>query len=227
MTEMTKGRIVVLMALLVVALSWMWAGGGYAAEEYPFVAMHRVGMIPLVPVESARGDGMVPGILGNRYFRSGALPAGVGEKVAGLVTRELRSLRRCDVVSLEGRVREVGQEALNLLAEDPLSQAVLIGKHAGVYGVVVGGVYRFEERQGSALGVQRPASVAFDLYLIRVEDKKVLWAGVVDRTQRALSENLLEAGAFFKGGGGWVTAETLAAMGLESVLDTFPYLRLE
>jgi len=227
MTEMAKRRIGVLTVVVMTAVSWTWVVGSQAAEDTAFVAMHRVGVIPFLAVESAGGDGMVRGILGDRYFRSSALPPGVGDKVTELVTRKLRNLRRCDVVSLESRARQMDQESRNLLEEDPITQAVLMGRYAGVYGVVIGGVYRFEEREGSALGVQRPASVAFDLYLVRVEDKKVLWSGVVDRTQRALSENLLEAGAFFKGGGGWVTAEALATMGLESAIDTFPYLRLE
>jgi len=216
------------LVFLLVAVSWGWGvSSGGADAPSSFVAMQRVGVIPFFPIESTGGDGMVPGILGNRYFRSGGLSLGAADKVTGLVIRELRSLRRCDVISLESRVRKMNQEALNLLAEDPVTQAVLVGRHAGLYGVVIGGVYRFEEREGSALGVQRPASVAFDLYLIRAEDGKVLWSGVVDRTQRPLSENLLEARAFFKGGGGWVTAETLAIIGLESVIDTFPCLRLE
>ena len=72
--------------------------------------------------------------------------------------------------------------------------------------------------------MEKPASVAFDAHLIRVEDKSVLWSGRVDETQRSLSEDLLKTSTFLKGGGRWVTVRKLTAIGVESVLRTFPSL---
>ena len=45
-----------------------------------------------------------------------------------------------------------------------------------------------------------------------------MWKGKYDETQKSLSENLLDASKFFKGGGKWVTAENLAEMGLTEML---------
>jgi hypothetical protein len=90
--------------------------------------------------------------------------------------------------------------------------------------VVIGGVYRFEQRQGSALGVQSPASAAFDAHLIQVADKKVLWSGRFDETQHSLSENALKIATFVKGGYQWVTVERWVELGAESILRNFPTL---
>ena len=108
--------------------------------------------------------------------------------------------------------------------QDPIVVAQQIGAELGLYAVVIGGVYRFEQREGSALGVQSPASAAFDAHLVRVSDKKVLWSGRFDETQHSLSENALKIGSFLRGGAQWVTVERWAEIGAESVLRSFPTL---
>lgn len=88
--------------------------------------------------------------------------------------------------------------------------------------VLTGHVYCFRERVGYPLSVEKPASVAFGIYLVRTSDGSILWRGIFDRTQQSLFENLLQASSFFKGGGKWVTAEELAEIGIDELLKTFP-----
>ena len=88
--------------------------------------------------------------------------------------------------------------------------------------VLTGHVYCFRERVGYPLSVEKPASVAFGIYLVRTSDGYILWRGIFDRTQQSLFENLLQASSFFKGGGKWVTAEELAEIGIDELLKTFP-----
>ncbi|MBW1702293.1 MAG: hypothetical protein JRJ50_09250 [Deltaproteobacteria bacterium] len=61
-----------------------------------------------------------------------------------------------------------------------------------------------------------------DLHLIRPTDGAILWRTRFDKTQRSLSENLLDAGTFFQSGGRWLTAEKLAILGLKKVLKDMP-----
>jgi hypothetical protein len=88
--------------------------------------------------------------------------------------------------------------------------------------VLTGVITRYDDRQGSALLVDQPASVAYEAYLISARDGEILWRARFDETQRPLFDNLLLAGRFFKGGGVWQTNDTLARIGLERVVKTFP-----
>jgi hypothetical protein len=88
--------------------------------------------------------------------------------------------------------------------------------------VLTGVILRYEDRHGSALAVDRPASVAYDAYLISTRDGAMLWRAHFDETQKPLLDNLLLAGRLLKGGGVWQTSETLTRIGLERVLATFP-----
>jgi hypothetical protein len=88
--------------------------------------------------------------------------------------------------------------------------------------VLTGVITRYDDRQGNALLVDQPASVAYEAFLISARDGEILWRARFDETQRPLLDNLLLAGRFFKGGGGWQTNDTLARIGLERVVKTFP-----
>ena len=96
------------------------------------------------------------------------------------------------------------------------------GKRAGADAVLIGHIFRFQERKGNRASVESPASVSFDLHLIHVDSGRIVWTGNFDQTQRPLSENLLELGSFIKRGASWVTAEELAQGGLEDILRRFP-----
>ncbi len=93
-----------------------------------------------------------------------------------------------------------------------------IGLAFSAEAVLIGYLYRFQEREGTDFAVNRAASVAFDLYLIQPGDGAVLWKGRFDKTQQHLSQNILDLDTFVKGQGRWMTAERLAEIGLEGVL---------
>jgi curli biogenesis system outer membrane secretion channel CsgG len=170
---------------------------------------------------------MVEGILGDQLFRTGELPGWAATRVTQLFYRQLTNLQRCEVLSTERITRVMRSENTDRLAEQPRNEAVRLGNILGVHAVVIGGIYRFEQREGSGLGVEKPASVAFDAHLVRVHDDRILWSAIVDKTQQSLSENLLRAHTFVKGGGQWMTAERLAEIEIESALKRFPYLLTE
>jgi hypothetical protein len=88
--------------------------------------------------------------------------------------------------------------------------------------VLTGVITRYDNRQGTAIAVDHPASVAYEAYLISARDGEILWRARFDETQKPLFDNLLLAGRFFKGGGVWQTNDTLARLGLERVVKTFP-----
>lgn len=111
-------------------------------------------------------------------------------------------------------------------ARAPVSQQLqMTGQALGVDGVVAGYVSCFRERVGYKYSAQRPASVTFGIYLIRVSDGELAWGSMYEKTQQSLSENVLQASTFFSRGLQWVTAAELAEDGVEELLKTFPGYR--
>jgi hypothetical protein len=99
---------------------------------------------------------------------------------------------------------------------------VRIGETLSAEGVLGGHVFRWREREGTDYAASRPASVAFDLYLMSAGDGVILWKARFDKTQISLSENLLDIQTFVKAKGRWMTAGELAEIGLTEVVDAFP-----
>ena len=106
--------------------------------------------------------------------------------------------------------------------EKALALAPALGKELGADFVFFGFLFRFEERVGSSLGVEKPASVGFDIHLLRVRDGRIVWTTKFDETQRPLSENILKIGSFFRRGASWVKAEELASVGMDEILKALP-----
>ena len=100
-----------------------------------------------------------------------------------------------------------------------------VGQELEADGIVMGYVYRYRERKGYSYSAEKPASVAFAIHLIRVNDGAIIWRGSFDKTQTSLMEDILQIFSFYKKGGRWVTAKELTEEGMEEVLKTFPGLR--
>lgn len=137
----------------------------------------------------------------------------------------LRRLEKNPKISLVAGDRVAGIQRRVSAAADrvPLRQVLSeVGRELGAEAVVVGYVYRFRERRGVSFAAEQPASVAFDLHLLRVEDGTIVWKGHFDRTQTSLLEDLLQVDSFIRQRGRWATAEELAADGMEQLFKTFP-----
>ncbi len=109
-----------------------------------------------------------------------------------------------------------------LFKADLLEILKKVGGELEADGIILGYVYRYRERKGNAYSVEKPASVAFEIHLIRVSDGAVVWKGIFDKTQTSLMEDMLQISSFLKERGRWVTAEELAAEGMDEVLKRFP-----
>ena len=114
----------------------------------------------------------------------------------------------------------------DLLSEDKkrLSERNLLietGRNLNADLVLSGYIFRFSERVGGKYSVDLPASVAFDIHLIRVANGRLLWSDHFDETQRPLSENLFQLGSFLHRKAKWITAKEMAISGLEDMLKDF------
>lgn len=93
-----------------------------------------------------------------------------------------------------------------------------VGTRLQVDGVLTGLVRTYREREGSKLGA-KPAAVGFEVYLMRSSDGTVLWLGEYFEEQKPLTQDVV---GFFEKGGGFVTADTLAELGVQKVMKAFP-----
>ncbi len=107
--------------------------------------------------------------------------------------------------------------------QEPLTEMLQkTGKELGADGVLVGYVFRYRERKGRDFSVEKPASVAFELHLVRVRDGVTVWRSSFDRTQTSFMENLSQLSYFPNWGIKWLTAKELTTEGIDEILKTFP-----
>jgi hypothetical protein len=97
-----------------------------------------------------------------------------------------------------------------------------VGNELETEGIIVGYVYRYRERMGYPYSAEKPASVAFEIHLVRVSDGVIVWKGIFDKTQKSLMENIFQIASFVKERGQWVTAKELATEGIDAILEKFP-----
>ncbi len=185
------------------------------------IVFDRIAVLPfqqIVP-EDPRGDAVRCPICGTIFSAERAV--GSPEKVIEARFLEQLAKRKPNFSVLAGeKVAEVYRRVSAASLQTPPLQILRdVGSELGADAVVIGYVYRFRERIGEAFSVEKPASVAFEIHLIRVEDGVTVWRDAFDRTQSSLMEDLLSATSWK-----WVTAEELAAGGLGQVLKTFPGL---
>jgi len=153
-------------------------------------------------------------------FMATPVPDAVVQEMTWSLFENLKEKEAFELVP-PGRAR---RKMAGLLGSDgrvermPVESFQAVGKAFGADAVLAGYLYRWKERKGTQFAVEAPASVAFDLHFIRPEDGAILWRGRFDKTQQSLSENLLDAGAFFRGGGRWMSAEQLALLGLRDLI---------
>jgi hypothetical protein len=150
------------------------------------------------------------------------VPPGSENNLTRLLYQKMAALRTFNVIPPEKTEEALTGMQREEFKKKPVTMSFRLGRGLGADFILVGFLFRFEERIGSSLGVERPASVGFDLHLFRLRDEKMVWEGRFNETQRPLSENLLEIDSFFKRKASWVTAEALASGGMDELLKKLP-----
>jgi hypothetical protein len=146
------------------------------------------------------------------------VPAAAAEKVTQLFWSRLRH-RSGVVVSSPG---DTGKAAASL-GEDPLKTtpdmtAAAVAKKLKQDAALIGQVLVYQERVGSRLGANPPASVGFEVKVVAA-DGQVLWVGNYYERQRPMTEDFMG----FIHRWAFVTADELAEYGVDEVLKEFPF----
>ena len=102
---------------------------------------------------------------------------------------------------------------------DPETTAVRCAHDFGATAVVLGRVLRWREREGSAAGSTRPASVSFELTLYEAPTARKLWIGRFDETQQSITEAILRARQYPGGGTRWLSTAEFARWGADEARE--------
>jgi hypothetical protein len=193
-------------------------------ETKPFSP--EIGTIVVIGFRSPVHPGQKPAMGWNPLSDSLHYAEPVSEAVADKLTETLFNKLKAEggyqfISPNEARAYEAGPGS-SYAAMNDLETYQKIGRSLSADAFMAGYVYRWRERKGAEYGVEVPASVAFDLYLVRVADKTVLWRERFDKTQQSLVENLLDFHTFVKARGRWMSAYELAELGLDSIIEKLP-----
>jgi hypothetical protein len=155
-------------------------------------------------------------------YGKGDVRPGAQQTLTRLLHQKVTALGTFNVFSLEQVEEAMAPMKKGQVGETPIPSSLQVGKSLNADFAFVGFLYRFEERVGSSWGVDKPASVGFDLHLLRLRDSKTVWTVNFNETQSPLSENILKFGAFLRRRASWLTAEELASVGMDEILQKLP-----
>jgi len=205
-----------LLLLLIFGFFLSWRSEG-KAEKKPALAI-----LPFF-VERVEdpGRGVVCPICKGVYRRGEILP-GSQNSLTRLLDQKFEAMGKFTVLPIEKVEEVLSQREKRHFEESPISSSIQFGRDLGMDFILVGFLFRFEERIGSSIGVEKPASVGCDLHIFRLRDGKMVWLGKFDETQRPLSENLLKIRSFIRRKAQWLTAEELASVGMDEMLRRLP-----
>ena len=209
-----------------------------------FFCIILIGTVLILPVQESGAQGLAEERIAVMPFIKGKNPDTVEETItcpysslcfdeqsmkAGAdktLTRMLQSMLEKD---FGGRVVPLAQAAtafeiikIDHVKDTPKTVLLNLGNSLNADYMMAGSVWRYSERVGTSFSVEKPASVAFAVYLVDMKTKKVIWQGSYDETQQALTENLFNVKDFFKQGAQWLTADELARFGMEKIFKDFP-----
>jgi TolB-like protein len=153
---------------------------------------------------------------------SGKILKGSEKIVEDVFVNKLREIKEVELIppdKVEGVYKRISSESLK---EPSLKRLQKVGNELGADFLAVGYVYRYTERVGYKYSSEHPASVVFEIHLIKTADGSIIWRGFFDKTQKSLMEDVFQAPSFFKGGGKWLTARQLTEQGMNKIFEKFP-----
>jgi len=180
----------------------------------PQIEQYRIVRIAVLPFR------VLPPTPGQRRgYAAPSPPADAGDKLAEVFYLKLNAREGLAVVPLQ-----MVRAAMPSIAASVASRSVLrdLGERVDVTAVLEGTIDVYQERKGSAMGLERAedaATVGFSVRLISVQDNKILWTGDYYERQRPLTEDL---SGFLERGARFLTVEQLAHSAVEHVLREFP-----
>ena len=151
--------------------------------------------------------------------QTATVPPYAAEKVTQLFWTRLKKRQGLTVLAPSESAKAAVRTPEETEKTTPERQAAAIAGTLKADAALMGQVLVYQERSGSRLGANPPASVGFELKAV-APDGQVLWVGNYYERQQPMTQDLV---GYIQHGGVFVTAEELAEYGVEKVLKTFPF----
>lgn len=139
------------------------------------------------------------------------------DKVIADELRDFPGSRLLNAAQIDGLSTEITGTRMDMIKK--------IGKKLKCDAILMSTIIRFQQRQGGEYAANDPASAAFTMELVNVQDGRVLWRGNFEETQESLLSNLLSFGKAQSRGFKWITVEELVRQGIHEHLSSCPYLK--
>ena len=137
------------------------------------------------------------------------------------MTQETTDFRNVRVLS-SGQVEDLMKEDSEFVTSDTIKH---LGSVLHCDAVLVTTVSRYRQRVGGEYAAESPASASFQIRLVDVKTKAVLWSTDFDETQESLLSNLLTFNKAQSRGFKWISVESLVTKGIKDRLANCPYLK--
>jgi hypothetical protein len=177
-----------------------------------------------VPTEVRRNDTgiVVPPNTEQSVRQTVIVPPSAGETVTQLLWSRLR-VRQGMTVLVPSEAAKVLASQVTARPPSDESMAVEVARQLKADASLIGQVRVYQERVGGRFGASPPATVGFEAKLIAA-DGQILWIGNYYERQRPMIEDMR---GFLDRWGMFITAEELAAYGVEQMLLEFPFGKAE
>ncbi|MBA5866059.1 MAG: hypothetical protein GDA67_05100 [Nitrospira sp. CR1.3] len=147
------------------------------------------------------------------------VPGYAGEKVTQLFWVRLRNLKGVTVLPPADAAKVKASSTGGSNQPTPESTAAELARKLHADAALMGQVSVYQERVGSRLGANPPASVGFEVKAVAA-DGQVLWVGNYYERQKPMTEDF---SGFIHHGWGFVTVDELSHYGVEEILKAFPF----
>ncbi len=151
-----------------------------------------------------------------------AINAGAGSMMTRLTQSTLSNRFGKNVIPVDEVQRAYARLGLDDTRDTPRTLSQRLGKALSADLVVIGTVWRYRDRGAIEGFPEKPASVAFALYLVEAETGRYIWRGLFDETQEYALKDMSKFTDRIKMGLKWLTADELARYGVKQTLAAFP-----
>jgi hypothetical protein len=192
--------------------------GGYsglqteAVRSIKSITVHRIALMPVVEAPDKTGS---------------VIAGGAGESITAELYSEMALVGGWELVP-DSDVAQALQKLPPTTPANEEQNATELGRQVSADAVLYGTVERYKERVGLDYAAASPAAVSFTLHLLDMKTKQIIWTAKFSKTQKALSENVLNLVNFLQNSARWVRANEIAQEGAqEAVADLQSRLALE
>lgn len=221
---MRKPSAVIFFAALAAMVLAFTCGSAVAQPGKAPAKMDKFAVMPFVIAQPDTADAPAAtcAITGG-CFSSGTVPSEAVGIMNNLVENQLRKITDIPFVPAD----QTGLVARDMIGRDiwlaQRDDVAKLGRRLKVDAVLIGAIYRWRERVGSAAAAETPAAVTFELALVLSADGSLIWTGSWDEAQKPLTDNWLNIGEYLRHGIKWFSAKQFAGIGVEYVMQRFPY----